>query len=217
MCVADRAWLRQRFLQLAAQLGVDPGQFAVLDSCYSGPHRHYHGWRHIDECLRQLDLVADKLDDSASVEAAIWYHDAVWLPGSSCNEAESAELAWRALLPGNPQRAEKVRDFIRETDYSRPGSLVDRDLDYLKDIDFSPFGKPFEQFWDDVERLQREREHAPEHLRDNGGVLRFYQAILDGRVVLFRTEEFAARFQHQAQENVRRALEALRGTGDGPG
>lgn len=47
----------------------------------------------------------------------MWFHDAVYTPGSSTNEAESAELAAQLLLPaGLPaDTVARVQKYIRAT------------------------------------------------------------------------------------------------------
>ncbi len=57
---------------------------------YAEPHRHYHNLSHIQALL---DAAADaRLHQPAMVEAAIWYHDAIYDPARRDNEDASAAL-----------------------------------------------------------------------------------------------------------------------------
>ena len=209
----SRSALRERFTRLASSIGLDAGQFDLLDRYYSEPGRHYHGWGHISACLAEFDGIAHLLADPLAVELALWFHDVVYIPGGKRNELDSAELAFRSLAPTGVERALKVQKFIEATDYSRSSTTSDPDLDYLKDIDFAAFGKPFDAFWQDVERLRRENG---ENARPAASVRRlaFYREILDGRLQLFRTAHFRDRLLERALDNVSRALHRLE-HGDG--
>jgi predicted metal-dependent HD superfamily phosphohydrolase len=205
--------LNRRFRRTSAAAGLDSDEFDRLDGLYGGPGRHYHGWRHIAECLEQFDRIAHLLRDPLAVELALWFHDAVYVPGGSRNEVDSAGLAFRSLATTDRELARKVQRFIEATDYARPATVVDPDLDYLMDIDFAPFGKPFEGFWEDVQRLDRENSrenHSTRRTRRLG----FYRRILDGRIELFRTSEFRQRYLRQALDNVRRATALLESSDD---
>jgi len=205
--------LHGRFKRMCSRVRLDAGCFDLLDKYYREPRRHYHGWRHIAECFAQFDLAEHLLGDPAAVELALWFHDAIYVVGSSRNELESAELACASIRPVDPGLADKVRQFIAATDYSRISSVDDPDLDYLKDIDFAAFGKPFEGFWQDVERLRRENG---EDNQPAASVRRlaFYREILDGRVELFRTDFFRDRLLGQALRNVEQAVARLEQAGD---
>lgn len=200
--------LRARFTRLASSTGLDVDQFDRLDRYYGEPNRHYHGWRHIAECLEEFDRIANLLRDPLAVEWALWFHDAVYIPGGNRNELDSAALAFEWLRPAGEELALKVQRFIEATDYSRVSAIVDHDLDYLKDIDFAAFGKPFDAFWQDVERLRLENGEGSSPAASVRR-LGFYRQILDGRVELFRTRHFRDRLLEQALENVGRAVERL--------
>jgi len=207
------AALRERFDRLAALAGLDRGRFDLLDKLYSEPTRCYHGWSHIAECLREFDRVAHQLSDPVAVELALWFHDAIYTAGSCSNELDSAVLAYESIRPSDENLACKVRRFIEATDYSRVSAVVDPDLDYLKDIDFAAFGKPFDAFWRDVERLRRENGEDS-HPAASDRRLAFYHSILDGDLELFRTGYFRGRLMEQALSNLRRVITLLEQSGE---
>ena len=87
---------QQRWLDLWSRLGAQGSAtsiFAQLASAYAGPGRAYHTAEHIRDCLAELDLSRDLAQNPDEVEAALWFHDAVYRPGASDNEDQSAELA----------------------------------------------------------------------------------------------------------------------------
>lgn len=206
-----RMALRARFTLLASSIGLHGDQFELLDRYYNESGRHYHGWRHISECLAELDSIEHLLFDPLAVELAIWFHDAVYIPGGTRNELDSAELAFRWLRSLDEELALKVKRFVEATDYSHVSDSDDPDLDYLKDIDFAAFGKPFDSFWRDVERLRRENGESSSPAASVSR-LAFYRQILDGDVELFRTSYFRERLLEQALNNISRALYRLEQT-----
>ncbi|MDB5813822.1 MAG: hypothetical protein JWN23_939 [Rhodocyclales bacterium] len=60
---------------------------------YAEPHRHYHTQQHIDALLAELHITPVPVHKHEVVEAAIWYHDAIYDTRKHDNEARSAELA----------------------------------------------------------------------------------------------------------------------------
>jgi predicted metal-dependent HD superfamily phosphohydrolase len=72
----------------------------VLETLYGEPHRAYHNLTHIDACM---DLLAEARRDGACegtpvVELALFWHDAVYVPGDKRNEELSAGLLRSLVL-----------------------------------------------------------------------------------------------------------------------
>jgi predicted metal-dependent HD superfamily phosphohydrolase len=120
----------------------------VLDAVlvrYCEPHRRYHSLKHVVAVQRSLHQIMEDdpealTDDEAStVRLAAWYHDAIYEPMSSTNEADSAELAGADLasLGVSHRHCDSVRRLIMVTAHSgSPTSaaeaiLVDADLAIL--------------------------------------------------------------------------------------
>lgn len=61
-----------------------------LRARWSEPHRRYHDTTHLQAMLAGMRHV--ELSSPGMVELAVWYHDAVYVPGSSSNERDSADL-----------------------------------------------------------------------------------------------------------------------------
>jgi predicted metal-dependent HD superfamily phosphohydrolase len=71
--------------------------FEVLRGRHAEAHRAYHTAQHIDECMRHLDLVRGQCEQPAEIELALWFHDAVYVPGAADNERRSADWAVHEL------------------------------------------------------------------------------------------------------------------------
>ena len=116
---------------------------AALEAAYAEPHRAYHTAAHIAEVLRWFDTVADEVGwrDPASVYVAILFHDAVYEPRSTENEAHSAMLALE-LVGASP----RVQELILLT--KRHGEAIETDADaaHFLDCDMAILGSPPDEF-----------------------------------------------------------------------
>src|SRR5690349_21695028 len=71
--------------------------FQEVIQAYSEPHRRYHTLTHLQDCLQQFDTAGALTLHPVEVEAALWFHDAIYDLRSSENEARSAQWAQEAL------------------------------------------------------------------------------------------------------------------------
>jgi predicted metal-dependent HD superfamily phosphohydrolase len=192
--------------RLGAQ-GSGRSIFAHLAQSYAEPIRAYHNTAHIRDCLSQLDLSRELARRPDQVEAAIWFHDAVYVPGASDNEHRSARLAEISLVACavSLEVARRIGELILAT---RHVTLpTDFDSQLLCDIDLSILGRAVGEF-DDFERaIRQEYAQVPEadYRRERSAVL----AGLLRREVLYQTGYFRNRFEEQARTNLQRALAAL--------
>jgi predicted metal-dependent HD superfamily phosphohydrolase len=181
--------------------------FAHLASAYTDPGRTYHNTIHIQDCLAQLDLSREFAQRPDEVEAAVWFHDAVYQPGASDNEDRSARLAEISLVAcAVPlERARRVGDLILATRHLTLPQ--DPDAQLLCDIDLSILGREPEVFERFEQRIRQEYAHIPEpqYRRERAAVLaRFLR-----RAVLYQTEFFRGRYEEQARANLSRTLAQL--------
>src|SRR5437868_5756855 len=92
---AKQSDLRQRWARLWEQVGVPSDRGADIQpllGAYESADRHYHNLRHLQHCLRELDLARKEAKDPAAIELAIWYHDAIYDPTRHDNEQRSADM-----------------------------------------------------------------------------------------------------------------------------
>jgi predicted metal-dependent HD superfamily phosphohydrolase len=87
-----------------------------LVRAYAAPERHYHKLAHIEAMLELMHMYKDALADPAAVEAAIWFHDAIYDTRRHDNEEKSAELAASRLAGQfSPDRVALIVSMIRAT------------------------------------------------------------------------------------------------------
>jgi len=175
-----------------------------LSKRYSEPHRRYHTLAHVEELLALLREF--ELDDRDSVEAAVWFHDAIYDTHASDNEARSADLAETALREMQFQNIEAVQAMIRATASHDPAGLTRDGLLFL-DADLSILGSPPERYREYAAAIRGEYEWVPrpQFAAGRSAILR---RLLE-RPALYLTAEMQARFEAQARENVTRELAAL--------
>jgi predicted metal-dependent HD superfamily phosphohydrolase len=186
--------------------------YARLAELYGEPHRHYHTLTHIRHCLSQFDLAAALMDDPDAVEMALWFHDAIYVPGALDNEWQSAEL-FRKWSEGcaDPAFRRRVGDLIMVTTHREPPGR--RDERFIVDIDLSSFGLPWEAFERDGRLIRAESAGIADD-RYYPGHLRFLLA-LQGRPTFFFTDFFQQRYEQMACENIGRIIAELRARGYG--
>jgi len=206
----NEAALRQRFTELWERLGATGDAtrpFTELIRRWREPHRSYHGLEHLADCLARLDeaMVTGKERDLA--EAALWYHDIVYQPGSADNETRSAELARAALLEGGLTKdiADEVARLVRATDHTEVPE--DALAALVCDVDLSILGRPAEEFAAYERRIREEYRHLPDFLYRSGRSAVLTRLL--ARDPLFLTLSFRNRYEAAAQRNLARSLQAL--------
>jgi predicted metal-dependent HD superfamily phosphohydrolase len=186
---------------------VEPGPFGELVAAYRAPGRHYHDLRHIRECLREAQLVSDRLVDPTRVIAAIFYHDAIYDPTRSDNEERSADLAERHLraMGKSATFVAEVRDLILDTRHQV--SPESNDGQYLVDIDLAILGAPPAEFDAYEGAIRREYAHVPDEAF-RAGRAKVLHSFLD-RPRIYGTDVFHDRYERAARANLARSLVAL--------
>jgi predicted metal-dependent HD superfamily phosphohydrolase len=167
-----------------------------------GRDRVFHNLGHIDDCLRRFDDVSPHLDDPDAVEIALWFHDAIYVPGDATNEQRSAELFLGHSAGARPAFRRRVCALILTT--RRRNTPRSNDCMFIDDIDLAGFGLPWDEFMRNGELLRREFA-AQSDAEYNRGLASFLSA-LRRRNRFFRTDWFASRYETQARANVERLL-----------
>lgn len=171
---------------------------------YSEPHRHYHTLEHVHELLALLGEF--ELDDRDSVEAAVWFHDAIYDTWAGDNEARSAELAATALRDMRFPRIEAVRAMINATATHDARELT-RDGRLFLDADLSILGAPPERYRAYADAIRAEYSWVPD-AKFAAGRAAILRRLLE-RPSIYQTEAMRARFEEQARANVARELAEL--------
>jgi predicted metal-dependent HD superfamily phosphohydrolase len=203
---------QQRWLELWSRLGAQgsgASTFAQLTAAYAEPGRAYHTAEHIRDCLAELDLTRNLAQHPDEVEAALWFHDAVYLPGASDNEDQSAELARTAFSMGAvPQEvADRTAALVLATRHAGVPSAPDEQL--ICDIDLSIFGREPAVFDEFERRIRREYAWVPQPM-----YRRERSAVLSGflrRRSVYQTHQFRLRYEASARANLERTVAELGG------
>ncbi len=174
---------------------------------YLQPHRAYHNLRHIDDCLRQLDLARDLAESPDAVEMALWFHDVVYEPRAKDNEEKSAEWARRvgrdAGLAG--EFATAVEALILATKHDALPATPDARL--IVDIDLSILGRSGPDFDAYEEAIRQEYRWVPD-LLFRPGRAKILRAFL-ARPAIYSTQRFHAHLEQAARKNLERSLVRL--------
>lgn len=199
---------RERFARMWTALGAkDSSAFDVLQAAYGGEGRCYHNNEHIRECLAYFERVRERAQHPERVEAAIWFHDAVYDVRSPDNEARSAqllrELAARAGIA--PSEAEPIAALVLCTKHGAAASGLDAHL--LRDVDLSILGAPPDRYARYERDIRREYAVVPDDLYKPAR-RRVLEKFLE-RMAIYETPYFYERLERQARENLARATAAL--------
>jgi predicted metal-dependent HD superfamily phosphohydrolase len=180
-------------------------EYAALTAAYGEPHRHYHTLEHVASCLVLLSELATS---KTEVEAALWYHDAVYDAKSSRNEEKSADWAVASLRGTDlsEEQLARIRDLILATRHGDPPAPGDPTL--IVDVDLAILGAPPDEYQRYEVAIRKEYRWVPGFLfrKKRREIL---QSFLD-RPAIYGTEEFRKRFEAPARRNLEQAIAALR-------
>lgn len=176
---------------------------------YGEPHRRYHTMTHIEDCLAQVAASTDFSDAQRSLmDAAIWFHDAIYDATRHDNEAESAKLAVERLSAAGAEQAfidEVSRLILLTAGHAvEPGDAVGA---RLVSIDLSILGASPERYDAYAEAIRFEYSHVPEPLYRAGRAAILSRFLESGR--LFADPVWADRYEAQARANLAREIAAL--------
>ena len=172
--------------------------------------RHYHGMAHVEALLRWLDRSRDLAADAKAIEAAIWFHDAVYDPRSQTNEADSARLARSELgrLCWPEAAISRVEAMVLATaDHAPRGDNADEDLRLFLDLDLSILGQAPPVYAAYVEAIRAEY-----HWVDEAGYRAGRRRVLEhflAKPAIYQTARWRAAWEAQARDNLRGELARL--------
>jgi len=195
---------------------IDEALKSELATLYRAADRHYHGLAHIEAMRALAAEYRHLLHDPEAVEAAIWFHDAIYDSRAKDNEARSAALA-EGKLAGRvqPARLARILAMINATATHEPppfedGNAAD-DAALFLDMDLAILGAGSETFdaYERAVRLEYGWVEEPIWRAGRAAVLKNFL----GRPHVFGTEPFRQRFEAQARKNLSRSLQALQNHG----
>ncbi len=183
--------------------GIEWHQRLII--AYAEPQRAYHTLQHLEECLLILDE-AKKTGLIAKpdlIEMALWFHDAVYDPQGSENEALSAQMALEAF--GDHPAAQEVARLIMLTKSHHPGEGPDDA--WIIDIDLAIFAQPVERVLEYEQQIRQEYAWVPEevYVEKRGEILRGFLT----RTQIYLTAWARERFEVRAWENLRALIDSI--------
>lgn len=192
-----------------AQLGTraDDALFAAVSSRYREPHRHYHTLQHLDECLRNAELLRTVAARPAEVILALWFHDAIYDVARSDNELLSANWARDSTRAAglSSDVGERIHKLILATQHD--AVPADADAQALLDVDLWILGAPTPRFDEYELQVRREYSDVPEPAFRNGRT-RVLTTFLK-REFVFNTLAFRSAFEDVARNNLARSIAQL--------
>ena len=198
---------RWQQLMQKLQLPGNPETCAALIQAYSEPHRHYHTCEHIHAALKHLDTALTLADDVATIELALWFHDAIYHPYATDNERKSADWAVAFLQDNGCQQTliDCVDALIMATLHNKEPQNSDQQL--MLDIDLAILGSPASVYDQFETHVRREYRWVPYFLyrKKRKQIL---QSFLE-RASIYHHQLFTSKFENQAKENLNRAIKNL--------
>ena len=182
--------------------------FENLCASYSEPQRHYHTLAHLTSLFDCLEQHAEEIGDPARVAFAAWYHDIVYDPRRSDNEAKSAERAIKeldALGADSALRSHVVQLILATKNHAAGGR--DYDDDVFLDADLAILGAPETEYRRYVSDVRAEYAHV-----DDAGWRQGRGAFLKKIAAaprIFRTGVFEGEYADQARANIAWELSQL--------
>jgi predicted metal-dependent HD superfamily phosphohydrolase len=204
----DRTRWSKLWFRLGAR-GAGLSVFERLVAAYTEPPRAYHNAEHIRDCLAQLDRVIELARRPEEVEAALWFHDAVYVAGASDNEERSAHLANECLAGAavEPESCRRIVDLILATQHNETSNEADTQL--VCDVDLSILGRDSAAYDEFERQIRREYEWVPEpaYRRARSQVLAGFLS----RRFIYQTAIFRDHYEQAARRNLERRVTELAG------
>jgi len=189
--------------------GNEAPTFAELVRRYCEPHRKYHTLQHLEECISWFEAASHLAERPVEVEAALWFHDAIYDLGQADNEEQSAKWA-RAVLSSagvSDDVAARVEKLVLATKHTSLPAAQDERL--LVDIDLSILGADEQRF------AEYELQICDEYSFVAGPIFpqkrrAILQSFLDRRFI-YGTAHFRSALEAKARFNVSNAIAKIAG------
>ena len=182
--------------------------FDYLVQKYSEGHRFYHNLSHVNSLLCAAENFKEKFADYRSVRLAIWFHDAVYEPKRTDNEAESARLATASLekLEMAEKLIEKIRRMVLATE-KHDGETMDFDGKMFLDLDLGILGADEKIYGEYKRAIRREYSFVPFFLYrcSRRRILENFMS----REFLYFTEEMREKCERRARQNIANEIKEL--------
>lgn len=129
----------------------------ILTKCYTEPHRRYHTLEHIAHMFstaREFGIVLTEAQ-----KLAIWWHDAVYEPGSVLNENQSIALMMKTEKLTDDKLLLTAVDIIWDTKHEKPPKNEESAI--VCDLDMYGFADVFDRTYRMQQQVYAEFSHIP--------------------------------------------------------
>lgn len=194
--------LQERWQALASRYCDDDELIAEywreIEALHKEDQRHYHTLKHLECLFRDIDEVSVLSD---AIEFSIWYHDAIYKPGSMMNEANSAKLAKKRMRKLGVTKT-LVDSVVYMIGCSRKHTNPKRDKEaqLFLDADMAILGSSQLVYAKYLEKVEREFSKIPQILYGKGRI-RFIKSTLN-RSKIFRSYFFFEKYEKNARINL---------------
>lgn len=202
--------IQEEFTTCAKHYKNDPplidGLWQDLKRRYETIGRYYHNLDHLDQITDELIPFKHAFTNWNAVVFAIAYHDVIYSPVRNNNEKRSADFAGKALekIGMSSDQTGRCRGFILAT---KNHTAADRETDLFTDADLSIFGTDPSVYTDYSKKIRQEYHVFPDLIYKPGRRKVLLHFLNLSRI--FKTEEFASRFEEKARKNLADELEML--------
>jgi len=179
-----------------------------LVRAYAAPERHYHNLAHIEAMLGLKSSYENALSEPQNVEAAIWFHDAVYDTRAGDNEEKSAELAKTRIRAAREDINLLVGTFALVLATKTHDPSLHPDAPLMVDIDLSILARPEERFWEYEAQIRCEYDWVPEAIFSTKRAEMLVQFLARERI--YSTQQFFDRYEKQARANLQASVQKLR-------
>ncbi len=196
--------LKETFINLLTNFTNDKilinDLWTEIEMNYSNKKRHYHTLSHLDNLLHQLLEVKEKIESWETVLFTLFYHDIIYNPLKSDNEAQSAKLAEQRMKQINVpvQIIENCKSQILATKKHLDNAASD--TNYFIDADLSVLGQNIETYTMYYQNVRKEYSIYPD-LIYNPGRKKVLKHFLEMERI-FKTPIFFDQFEAKAKENL---------------
>lgn len=169
---------------------------------YAEPQRVFHTGTHLAQVLAALTAHSS----DRRLQLAAWFHDAVYQPGHSDNEQQSASLA-RSRLAGLGYASDDIAFIEQAVLATASHRCIEPAFALLLDADLSILGSDAKTYDGYARAIRAEFDWLPA-VQFNEGRSAFLRAMLS-RPQIFATPPFQKQCESNARDNLRRELTAL--------
>lgn len=202
--------LQERFYDFLNRINITQSQYSLwheIEAHYREKHRYYHTLEHLESLFELYDQIEPYLNFPDEVEAAIWYHDLIYITQQDNkidNETVSAQIA-RDRLQDSILDIDFVTNLILLTKtHSHPENV---DEQYFLDMGLSILGQEPSLYKEYMIGITKEFGSIHPELYARGR-MQFLQTTLQ-KDKIYHSEIFSLMFEEQAKKNIQNELSAL--------